>query len=186
MEIKITDMTDETLMRRACDMTRKPGLIPSKISRDKLIKCGHSPVRFVQFWIELIGIPTFVSVHLVRHKIGVEHFVESNRDDRGGAGDEHVNRLTPVNHGLFVNAPALEAMSRKRLCYNSHPKTVAVWMKLKKAMRKVCPATSAAMVPDCVYRNGICPELKECRPGLAAVMRAYGRTSNYHPSTCGD
>ena len=161
-------------MRRACDMTRKPGLKPSTISREKLLQCEHSPVRLIRFWIELIGIPTFVSVHLVRHNAGVSHFVESNRDDRGGEGDNVVTRETPVNHGMDVNAQALINMSRKRLCYNSHPKTVAVWMKLKKALRKVCPATSNTMVPECVYR-GRCPELRECKPGVEKVMKAYQR-----------
>ena len=174
MRIVVNDMTNETTMRRACDMTRKPGLVPSKISRAQLLRCEHSPVRLIRFWIELHGIPSFVSTHLVRHKFGVEHFVESNRDDRGGAGDEVVNRMTPVNHGMDINATALIAMSKKRLCYNSHPKTVAVWRGVKKSMREVCPDTAAAMVPECVYRNGYCPELRQCKPGLANVLSAYG------------
>ena len=173
MDIIIKDLTDDDIMRRACDMTRKPGLKPSTISRAALLRCEHSPVRLIRFWIEFIGIPTFVSVHLVRHKHGVEHFVESNRDDRGG-GDK-VDRLTPVNHGIEANAQALINMSRKRLCFNSHRSTVAIWTKLKKRMALVCPGMSAAMVPECVYRNGYCPELRECKPGLASVLRAYGR-----------
>jgi hypothetical protein len=129
--------------------------------------------RLINFWIELIGIPSFVSTHLVRHKFGVEHFVESNRDDRGGAGDESVNRLTPVNHGMFVNAQALIAMSRKRLCYASHIRTVAVWSRLRKAMKKVCPDMAEALVPECVYRGSFCPELRECKPGLEKVVAIY-------------
>lgn len=173
MQIIIKDITDDNLMRRACDMTRKPGLKPSTISRAKLLQCEHSPVRMIKFWIEFIGIPTFVSVHLVRHHQGINGpFVESNRDDRGGAGDDKVDRLTPVNHGGEYNAQALINMSRKRLCYNSHRRTVAVWMKLKRAMNKVCPDTSAHMVPECVYR-GYCPELKQCAPGVKAVLKAY-------------
>ena len=173
MKITIIDLTDDTIMRRACDMTRKPGVEPSKISRAKLLRCEHSPVRLIKFWIELHGIPTFVSTHLVRHKFGVEHFVESNRDDRGGKGDDKVNRLTPVSHGMEANAAALIAMSKKRLCHNSHKKTVAVWSRLRKHMADICPEMSDAMVPECVYRNGFCPELRECKPGLNAVMVAY-------------
>jgi hypothetical protein len=173
MKILIKDMTDVNLVRRACDMTRKPGVKPSTISREKLLKCEHSPVRLIQFWVELIGIPSFVSTHLVRHKFGVEHFVESNRDDRGGAGDDKVTRLTPVNHGMFANAQALIAMSQKRLCYMSSSKTVATWMRLRKEMAKMAPDMADAMVPSCVYRNGFCPELRECKPGLAKVMKAY-------------
>ena len=178
MKIIIEDMTNDRLMRRACDMTRKPGVKPSTITREKLLRCEHSPVRLIRFWVELHGIPSFVSTHLVRHSIGVQHFVESNRDDRGGAGDDKVNRLTPVNHGMEANAQALIAMSRKRLCYASHQKTVATWMRLRRAMAAVCPEMAEAMTPDCVYRRGFCPELRECKPGLEAVMKAYRRDGN--------
>lgn len=113
-----------------------------------------------------------VSVHLVRHKFGVEHFVESNRDDRGGAGDNEVNRLTPVNHGMEINAQAVIAISRKRLCYASHVRTVALWRKVRGAMQAVDPDLAAAMAPECAFR-GYCPELRECKPGLAKVLHAY-------------
>jgi hypothetical protein len=145
------------------------------MSLKNIYKCEHSPARVINFWIELKGIPTFVSTHLVRHKFGVEHYVESNRDDRGGAGDSVVTRSTPVNHGMFANAISLINMSKKRLCYASHISTVGVWSRLRKAMRKVDPDLADHMVPECVYRNGICPEMRECKPGLEKVMKAYGR-----------
>jgi hypothetical protein len=172
--ITIRCLTDDTLMRWACDMTRKPGMVPSKMTRAKLYRCLHSPVRTILFQIVLPRIPTFVSVHIVRHAQGVTHFVESNRDDRGGTGTE--DRNTPVNHGMIANAEALINMSRKRLCYASHARTVGVWMRLRKAMRGVDADLADAMVPECVFRNGVCPELRECKPGLARVMAAYGGT----------
>lgn len=170
MEIKIEKQTDEKILRRACDMTRKPGMVPSKMTLEKIYHCEHSPARTQKFWIEFLGIETFVSVHFVRHKFGVEHFVESNRDDRGGTGKE--DRYTPVNHGMDINAQAILAMSHKRLCYASHQRTVSAWMKLKKAMRRVDPALSNAMVPACV-QYGYCPEMKECGPGVINVLHAY-------------
>lgn len=175
MEITIRDLTDDELMRRACDMTRypKPGIKGSTITRARLLQCMHSPVRLIQFWIEMLGIQSVVSVHLVRHKHGVEPFVNTNRDDRGGPGDAVVTRETLVNHCMLINAEALVNISRKRLCYNAHVKTVAVWRKLRKAMFGVCPATAASMVPECVYRNGMCPELRQCKPGLERVLKAY-------------
>ena len=171
MKVLIDCLTQDRIMRRACDMTRKPGANPSKMPRRKIYQCEHSPCRTIRFWIELIGIPSFVSVHLVRHKIGVEHFVESNRDDRGGAGDTEVNRLTPVNHGMDVNAAALIAMSRKRLCFMSHKATVATWSRVRKAMRVIDPDLADFMVPECVYR-GFCPEIKCCGYCQTADYRA--------------
>lgn len=173
MKVKIEKVTSEDTMRRACDMTRKPGVKPSTMSLFNIYKCEHSPARVINFWIELNAIPTFVSTHLVRHKFGVEHYVESNRDDRGGADANQVNRLTPVNHGMFANAIALINMSKKRLCYASHTSTVATWSRLRKEMKKVDPDLAHHMVPECVYRNGICPEMRECKPGLIKVMNAY-------------
>lgn len=174
MHVTISKLTDTTLMIRACEMTRHVGQRTTGMTLAKMYRCEHSPIRTQLFWIELRGIPTFVSVHLVRHKIGVEHYVESNRDDRGGS--ETVTRDTPVNHGMLINAQAIIAISQKRLCYAAHRKTVAAWTRVKKAIAEVDLALSRVMVPACVYRGGICPELKECNVGLTKVMKAYGRT----------
>lgn len=157
--------------RRACEMTLHG--VTSKISFAKMLQCEHSPLRAVRYWIELSGVPTFVSVHLVRHKIGVEHFVQSNRTDRGGAGDGVVTRNTPVNHGMDINAAALIAMSRKRLCLNSSKRTVAAWTRVRREMEQVDPEMARFMVPECVYRNGLCPELRPCAPGPAKVCASY-------------
>ena len=138
----------------------------------KIYQSEHSPIRTQLFWIEMINIPTFVSVHLVRHKIGVEHFVMSNRDDLGGKNNVE-SRLTPVNHAILINAQALIFIGRRRLCYKSHRMTVAVMRKIVKAVREVDPDLADYIVPECVYRNGYCPELSECRPGLTNIVNAY-------------
>lgn len=114
MNIIIEPITGLDLVQRAAQMTTHGQ--PIKAPLKAWYRTEHSPVRVRQFWIELRQIPTFVSVHLVRHKHGVEHFVQSMRPDRGGAGDAVTNRLTPVNHGLLINAQALIQISRKRLC----------------------------------------------------------------------
>lgn len=170
MKIVVKDLTDEAVMRRACDMTRNTSggpVKPSAISRAKLLFLEHSPVRLIRFWVELHGIPAFVSTHLVRHKIGVEHFVETHRDDRGGSVD--AGRMTLVKHGMEINAAAMIAMAKKRLCYASHRQTVAVMTRIRNAMP---PDMADHMAPECVYR-GYCPEARECKPGLRAVLSAY-------------
>ena len=47
--------------------------VPSESWRRKLIASEHSPARTLMFTIALWNVPYFVSVHLVRHKFGVEH-----------------------------------------------------------------------------------------------------------------
>lgn len=171
MIITATKLTDETLLRAACDATRHPGQNPSTATLRAMYQCEHSPVRTQLFWIRMKGIPTFVSVHLVRHSAtGQSHFVESNRDDRGGT--DTTDRLTPVNHSMLLNAQHLIDMAKKRLCYASHKTTVGVFVRLRNAIHKVDPALAEVMVPECVVR-GYCPELRPCRLGPEKVIRSY-------------
>ncbi len=170
MKVTVTPLTTLAQVNRAAEMTTHGQ--PCKAPMRLWYKTEHSPIRLMRFWIELHEVPTFVSVHLVRHKYGVEHFVQSMRDDRGGAGDTEVNRLTPVNHGMEVNAQALINMAKKRLCYKAHKTTVAAFRKLTKAIGEVDPELPRWMVPECVTR-GYCPEFSECKPGLAKVLHAY-------------
>jgi len=171
MKITVREISDLGLVQRACEMTMHGQ--KSRVSLAKMYLAEHSPIRCRMFWVEMQGIPSFVSVHLVRHKHGVEHFVQSMRDDLYLKGQGHtVDRNTPVNHGMLINAQALIQMSRKRLCFKSHARTVAIWTKLRKAIRDIDADLADFMVPECVTR-GYCPEMTQCRPGLNAVLSAY-------------
>lgn len=156
MKITAEKLTDESLMQRACEFTINK---KSNMTLEKIYKCEHSPMRTQIFWIEMEGIPSFVSVHLVRHKIGVEHFVQSMRDDRGGNGTE--DRETPVNHAMLINAEALVTMARKRLCKKAHPKTVEVMEAIRQAVGDEDLELYKRMVKNCIYRGG-CYELVSC------------------------
>ena len=157
MEIKVTKLTDEALLRKACSYTINA---ESKAILGKMYKCEHSPIRTQLFVVEMIDIPTFVSVHLVRHHVGIDHFVKSNREDRPGySGDS--GRLQPVNHMMLVNAQALINLARKRLCFQAHRETVKVMQAIKTEVAKVDQDLANRLVPDCLYRNG-CNELKSC------------------------
>ena len=150
---------DFNLVQRACEMTMDGG--KSRISNEEIYRCEHSPIRTKLFWIEMIDIPTFISVHLVRHKIGVEHFVKTNRDDLGGDGE--ATRNTPVNHGMLINAQALINMARKRLCGKSHEETRKIMRLIKDAVGAIDEDLPNYMVRECEYRNGICPEKTKCK-----------------------
>ena len=158
MEIKVTKLTNESLVRMACEATMRGQ--KSKVSLNKMYKCEHSPIRTQLFWVEMQDIYTFVSVHFVRHKIGCEHYIMSNREDRGGTGKE--DRYTPINHSMLINAQALIQMSRKRLCGAAHIEAQKTMQAIKDAIEKVDPDLAQYMVRECQYRNGICPELKCC------------------------
>ena len=158
MKINVEKLTDVSLVRRACEFTSRK---PSKITLDKIYQCEHSPLRTQMFWIEMRDIPTFVSVHLVRHKFGVEHFVESNRDDtKKDSGI--VDRNTLVNHAMLINAQALINMARKRLCSKTHTSTLLVMVLICRGVKIVDKDLAEYLVPECVYRGG-CNELKSCK-----------------------
>lgn len=159
MKVLATKLTDEKLMQAACGFTINK---ESKMSVDKIYRCMHSPIRTQIFLVEMFDIPTFVSVHLVRHTAGVTHYVKSNREDRiGYTGD--LGRNQPVNHAMLINAEALINMSRKRLCSGAHEKTIEAMQTIKDAVALVDPYLPKYMVRECEFRNGYCPELKCCK-----------------------
>lgn len=159
MEVKVTKLTDIDLMRKACSFTINA---ESKMSLEKIYKSGHSPMRAMMFSIEMYDIPTFVSVHLVRHNIGINHYVKTNREDRPGSYTGDLGRNQPVNHMCIVNAEAILNIAHKRLCSTTHKETKAVIEEWKKQIAKVDPDLARLMVPQCWYRNGYCPEFKPC------------------------
>lgn len=160
MRVEVEKLTDQSLLVKACEFTsgkavKNPDGILSRIYRSE-----HSPMRTQMFWVELYDIPTFVSVHLVRHSQGVTHFVQSNRDDIV-EHSEKPDRDTPVNHAMLMNAQALINMARKRLCNKAHPKTREVMGLIREGVRMVDPELAHFMVRECEYRNG-CHEQKSC------------------------
>lgn len=157
---KITTLADAYL---AIESTMHEGF-EAKCSLDQLYRWEHSPSRTQLFWIKLIEIPTFASVHFVRHAaVGQQHFVMSNRPDRGGAGDTEVNRLSPVNHRMLLNAQHLIDMSRRRLCYKASDTTRLLMKGIKQMLLDgVDPDLARYMVPNCVYRGGYCCEPRPC------------------------
>ncbi len=137
----------------------KEGLkVPSSEWREKMIRAEHSPMRTLMFTIEMRDIPYFSSVHFVRHKFGVEHYVKSQRvnPERGGERQDAL-----VNHIMDINAQALINMARKRLCTRADPVTRSIMEQIKAAVTEKDPIIGKYLVPDCVYRGG-CFEFKSC------------------------
>jgi hypothetical protein len=158
MECNITVISGIDLVRKACEATMRGQ--ESKISLDTIYKCEHSPIRCSVFWIELKDIYNFCSVHLVRHKIGTEHFVMSNRVDRGGSNE--VNRMSLVNHSMLINAQAIINMARKRLCSQASIETQEIFKMIKDQIKTVDPDLYKYLVAECEYRGNRCPEIRCC------------------------
>lgn len=162
MQITSTKITTIKDAHFAIEGTMRAGF-EAKCSLDQLYMWEHSPSRTQMFWVVMEDIPTYISVHFVRHAaVGQQHFVMSNREDRGGAGDTIVTRESPVNHRMLINAQHLIDMSKKRLCNQASDGTRLVMEKIKLAIFEVDPELAKYMVPNCIYRNGVCCEPRPC------------------------
>ena len=164
--VTITKLTDIELLRKLNSYTTGK---PSQQSAASAYRAMHSPVRAILFLVEMRNVPTAVSTHFTRHKTGVEHFVKSNRPDRGGDGK--ADRDTPLNHAMLLNAQALQNILAKRLCKKSMGATVKVAQAIKNALIGVDNELWQHLHAQCVL-CGVCGEPKSCgyinsMPGLA-------------------
>ena len=134
---------------------------PSSIWKKRILLAEHSPVRKLLVSWKWIDLPYWVSVHFVRHKFGIEHFVSTQRTDRTGEDRTVKTQDAPVEHECFANAAEVIFISRRRLCAQASPETRAAWRLVVDALREKEPELASCCVPECVYR-GFCPEFKSC------------------------
>ena len=137
------------------------GKYPDSEWKRKLIMAEHSPIRRLKFYWRWKNIKYWVSVHLVRHKIGIEHWVATQRTDRTGVDRNEIPQGAEVNHAAEADAQAMINISRKRLCMCASSDTRKAWQKVKDNVEKVEPELASCMVRECVYR-GFCPEMYPC------------------------
>ena len=171
--IKIpTDADWQAVKDRAMNTIGKEfGKPPGSDWKRGILLAEHSPIRLIEFTIRLTDIPYWVSVHLVRHHIGVEHFVSTQRTDRTGIDRNELPQNAPVSHTMVINAQALINISRKRLCGQASRETEQVWAMIIREVGKHEPELASLCVCECLYR-GFCPEMKSC--GYTKTM-AYKR-----------
>ena len=134
---------------------------PSSLWKKRILYAEHSPIRNLIFVIKIYDLPSWVSVHLVRHKIGIDHFVSTQRTDRTGKDRELLPQNSPVTHQITVNAQALINISRKRLCKCASLETQNVWKMVLETIKDSQPELYCVCVPECIYR-GFCPEMNSC------------------------
>ena len=149
--------------RRALVTVGKTMVTPPTIEwKRKILMARHSPIRYLQFSFLLEGIPSWVSVHLVRH-IHAQPYVKSQRNDRQSAYDRNkAPQDSPVDMIWDVNAEELMVIANKRLCAQASPETREVVTQMCRLAKEACPEISDFLVPMCVWRGGLCPEMVSC------------------------
>ena len=136
--------------------------LPTEEWKHKILAAGHSPIRELWFGIKM-QIPSYVSTHFVRHHIGVNHYVQTQRNDRQSNYDRtKAPQGTMVSHVMSVNAQELIFMAHKRLCSQAAPETRAVMQEICRQVEELNPEFIGLLVPECVYRNGKCTEFYPC------------------------
>ena len=141
----------------------------------KWLKAEHSMIRVFLLAIEMTDIPYYVSVHLVRHKFGVEHFVRSQRDTSMNPVEYERNSAPQnalVNHIMILNPQSLINISRKRLCNKADPATKRLWSYVRDVISRhhnpYVAAIASVMMPDCEYR-GRCNEVVPCGKAIGEI-----------------
>lgn len=147
--------------------------LPTDEWKKKLIQAEHSPLRELWFGIRMT-VPSYVSVHFVRHHIGVNHYVQSQRNDRQNNYDRtKAPQDAMVSHIMSVNAQELVFMAHKRLCGQADAYTRKVMQEIVRQVAEVNPEFKDVLVPLCGYRNGKCTEFDCC-----GLNKQYGGEAN--------
>lgn len=126
-----------------------------------ILKARHSPIRYLRFSFLLENIPSWVSVHLVRH-VHAQPYVRSQRNDRQDEYDRtKAPQDAPVTMIWDMSAEELMVVANKRLCGKASFKTRMVVFEICRQVIKLCPEFDGLLVPMCEY-TGECKEMRPC------------------------
>jgi len=140
---------------------KNTGKYPTSEWKRQLLLSEHSPIRKLKISWRWLDLKYWVSVHLVRHKFGIEHFISSQRTDRTGIDRDKLPQDSLVNHECEANAQALISISRKRLCNCASLETRQAWQLVKDKIAEIEPELAKCMTKECIYR-GHCYEMFSC------------------------
>lgn len=180
MEIKIERVTSWERVADAARMTAHKdslGHEPSEAFKKAIVRSEHSPLRMLEFDVEIRDVPYFVAMHLVRHTQGIEKFVATSREDRTGVPRSERKQTDLVDCRFALNAQAFINISRRRCCTMADQTTRNVWNNVIYKLSEIEPILAERCVPECIYR-GFCPEPKSC--GFARSTTYQERLEKYH------
>lgn len=166
MKVEITNVKGDwqEVVDRARTTVGKEALgkEPSDKFKKKILLAEHSPIRSLIYCFKIRDLKSWVATHFVRHHVGVEKWVRTQRSDRTGVFRDELPQGSLVEMELEANAQALVNMSRKRLCTQASPETRQTMQAMKDEVSKRDKFLASVMVRECVYR-GFCPEMKSCK-----------------------
>ena len=135
------------------------GLEPSDEWKRRMLVAGHSPIRTLPFTIRIDGIPYYSAMHYVRHKVGCEWYVSSQRGDEDRADRKQGAEVTVI---LDCNAQALMNILAMRLCKKADKVTRNCAVEIVCAVTDKCPEFKGLLMPRCCNDKTRCPEMVPC------------------------
>lgn len=137
--------------------------IPESWWRHRILEARHSPIRRLMYSFYIRDVPYWVSVHLTRHHVGNQPYVQSQRNDRQDEYDRtQAPQDSPVDMIVDLNAEALMILANKRLCMLASEETRTVVGMMCMLAQSVTPEFENLLVPLCEYCNGKCHEMFPC------------------------
>ena len=142
----------------------------------------HSSARSVNYRFYVEDIPYYAHVYLIRHHVGFQPHVLSQRDDEGKREtterDEKPQNV-PISMLFDVNSSALMQIAQRRLCYKSHRIVQEVLEKIKCSLiytgDSYDKVLGKLLMRPCSFYKGYCPEPKPCGrvPGVTSLRELH-------------
>lgn len=153
----------EVKRRALITIGKEPVNPPDDQWKVKMLRCRHSPIRFLSFSFLIKDIPYWLHVEFVRHHVGIQFYVKSSRDDR--ANNDIPRSQKPqgslVNMIVDVNADALMTIMAKRLCGSATKEMQELMIMIRREVLKTNPEFRDFLVPACMHTKG-CNEFYPC------------------------
>lgn len=129
----------------------------------KMLRCRHSPIRYLRFSFYLKDIPYWLHAELCRHHIGIEKYVKSQRDDRNNNDIPRSEKPQGalVNMIVDINAESLMTLMNKRLCGCATKEMQELMLLMRKEVIWKNPEFTDFLVPMCIYQHE-CKEFSSC------------------------
>lgn len=157
---------DDWLLVKKCAFAtigKDTNKLPEAEWRHKILRARHSPIRELKFVFEIKGVPSWVATHLARHHVGVQPYIQSQRNDRQSNYDRNAARQdAPVKMMISFNGESIQNFANKRLCGAASEETRSLAAQMCRIALAYEPALTGLLVPNCVRQGGICHEMKPC------------------------
>lgn len=152
----------EVKRRALVTIGKSPVKAPDSEWKHRILEARHSPIRYLTFSFYFHELPSWVSVHFVRH-VHAQPYVKSQRNDRQTNYDRtKAPQDAPVDMILDVNAEELMVMANKRLCKQAAKETRQAMQMMCDLAVEACPEFKGLLVPMCEHCGGVCHEMYPC------------------------